>query len=50
MTKFYFVDGGRSACSELLMIVSGPKKRLAMNIFGVFDVKDISRLPILYEP
>lgn len=42
-TRFCFIDGGKG-CSEFLMIVSGPGEQTAVNIYGVFDVKDISRL------
>lgn len=42
-TCFYFIDGGRGY-SEFLMLVSGTKEQVAVAIYGVFDVKDISRL------
>lgn len=43
-TLFYFIDGGRSSDSEFLMISYGEKEQVALDIYGVFDVKDISRL------
>lgn len=46
-SEFYFIDGGNSAPSEFLMICFGPEERMALDIYGVFDVKDISRLSTL---
>lgn len=43
-TLFYFIDGGRFTDSEFLMISYGAKEQVALDIYGVFDVKDISRL------
>lgn len=43
-SRFYFIDGGRFGYSEFLMVVYGPKEQVAVDIYGVFDVKDISRL------
>lgn len=43
-TLFYFIDGGDRGESELLMLTFDPRKQVALDIRGRFDVRDISQL------
>lgn len=43
-TSFYFIDGGSEGLSELLMLAGDKKELVVLNIYGRFDVRDISRL------
>lgn len=43
-TSFYLVDGGERGQSEFRMITSGPKEHIVVDVVGVFDVTEVSRL------
>lgn len=42
--RCYLVDGGRNAESEFLMITYGPKETVVIDVVGIFDVTEVSRL------
>lgn len=44
MTRFYLREAEFSRNSELLMITSGPREMVVVNIYGLFDLKQVSRL------
>lgn len=43
-TRFYLREAEFYSYSELLMLTSGPKETVAVNIYGLFDLKQVSRL------
>lgn len=46
-TYFYLVDGGDQGHSEFLMITTGPKENVVVDVVGMFDVAEVSRLSTL---
>ena len=44
VTRFYLRDAMPQGYSELVMLTSGPKETVAVNIYGQFDLKQVSRL------
>lgn len=44
MTRFYLRNAVPPGYSELLMLTYGPKETVAVNIYGMFDLKQVSRL------
>ncbi len=44
VTRFYLRDAIPPGYSELVMLTSGPKETVAVNIYGQFDLKQVSRL------
>ena len=44
VTRFYLRDAIPPGYSELVMLASGPKETVAVNIYGQFDLKQVSRL------
>ena len=42
--RCYLVDGGRKAESEFLMITYGQKETVVIDVIGIFDVTEVSRL------
>ncbi len=42
--SFYFIEGSGERLSELLMLSDGDEEFIVLDICGVFDVRDISRL------
>ena len=44
VTRFYLRDAMPQGYSELVMLTSGPKETVAVNIYGLFDLKQVSRL------
>jgi len=43
-TKFYIRETALSVKSELVMITYGAKETVVVNIFGVFDLRQVARL------
>lgn len=43
-TKFYLREAEFNLNSELLMLTYGPRETVAVNIYGNFDLKQVSRL------
>lgn len=43
-TRFYLREADYSLDSELLMLTWGEKETVAVNIYGLFDLKQVSRL------
>ena len=43
-TRFYLREAEFYSYSELLMLTYGPKETVAVNIYGLFDLKQVSRL------
>ena len=43
-TKFYIRETAQSVKSELVMITYGAKETVVVNIFGVFDLRQVARL------
>ena len=43
-TRFYLREAEFYSYSELLMLTYGPKETVVMNIYGLFDLKQVSRL------
>lgn len=46
-TCFYLYDGGRWGESEFLMLTFGQRENVVVEIVGVFDVREVSRLSTL---
>lgn len=46
-TAFYLVDGRESEQSEFLMITTGSKENVMVDVVGMFDVAEVSRLSTL---
>lgn len=44
VTRFYLRDAMPQGYSELVMLTSGSKETVAVNIYGLFDLKQVSRL------
>lgn len=44
MTRFYLREADFTRNSELLMITAGPRETVVVNIYGLFDLKQVSRL------
>ena len=44
MTRFYLRSAVPPGYSELVMLTSGPRETVAVNIYGRFDLKQVSRL------
>lgn len=44
VTRFYLRNAVPPGYSELLMLTVGPRETVAVNIFGQFDLKQVSRL------
>lgn len=44
VTRFYLRNAVPPGYSELLMLTAGPRETVAVNIFGQFDLKQVSRL------
>ena len=44
VTRFYLRDAMPQGYSELVMLTYGPKETVAVNIYGLFDLKQVSRL------
>ena len=43
-TRFYLRNAVPPGFSELLMLTSGPRETVAVNVYGAFDLKQVSRL------
>lgn len=43
-TRFYLRNAVPPGYSELLMVTSGPRETVVVNIYGCFDLKQVSRL------
>ena len=43
-TQFYLRNAVPPGYSELLMVTSGPRETVVVNIYGCFDLKQVSRL------
>lgn len=46
-TRFYYTGNQRSGDAEFLMLSTGAAENVVVNIFGAFDIKDISQLSTL---
>lgn len=46
-TAFYLVDGGERDPSEFLMLTTGSKEHVVVDVVGMFDVAEVSRLSTL---
>ena len=44
VTRFYLRNAVPPGYSELVMLTSGPRETVAVNIYGRFDLKQVSRL------
>lgn len=44
VTRFYLRNAVPPGFSELLMLTAGPRETVAVNIYGRFDLKQVSRL------